>query len=123
MRSLVKVVMEGAGHRVIGAGGFQQAQLLLSNGLVPDLLLVESTPEHAADTARLCELLNCAPMQNVCLILGIGDQALREKASELGIKHLLTKPVTRYDLESVIDGLNRPVEQESGLGVSHSAER
>ena len=123
MRSLVKVVMEGAGHRVIEAGGFQQAQLLLSNGLVPDLLLVESTPAHAADTAQLCELLNCAPMQNVCLILGIGEQALREKASELGIKHLLTKPVTRYDLESVIDGLNRSVEQESGVGaVTHFAE-
>jgi transcriptional regulator with PAS, ATPase and Fis domain len=115
--------MEGAGHRVIEAGGFQQAQLLLSNGLVPDLLLVESTPAHATDTAQLCELLNCAPMQNVCLILGMGEQALREKASELGIKHLLMKPVTRYDLESVIGGLNRSVEQESGVGaVSHFAE-
>ena len=122
MRSLVKVVMEGAGHRVIEAGGYQQAQLLLSNGLVPDLLLVESTPAPATDTAQLCELLNCAPMQNVCLILGIGEQTLREKASELGIEHILTKPVTRYDLESVIDGLNHPVEQESGVGVSHSSE-
>jgi transcriptional regulator with PAS, ATPase and Fis domain len=115
--------MEGGGHRVIEAGGFQQALLLLSNGLVPDLLLVESTPAHAADTAQLCELLNCAPMQNVCLILGIGEHALREEASELGIKHLLTKPVTRYDLESVLDGLNHAPEQGSGVGaVTHFAE-
>ena len=122
-RSLVRMVMAGAGHRVIESGGFAQAQLLLSNGLAPDLLLVESTPAGPTESLQFHQLLKFAPMPSICLILGIGEQMLRKEASELGVRHLLTKPVTRGDLESIIDGLNHPVEQGAcGDLVSPSAE-
>jgi transcriptional regulator with GAF, ATPase, and Fis domain len=35
----------------------------------------------------------------------MGEQLLRAEAEVLGIKHLLAKPMTRGDLESIIDGL------------------
>src|ERR1035437_6469099 len=105
-RSLVRQVMAGAGHRVNESGGYGQAQLLLSNGLDPDLLLIESMPERATQTAQLRALLKRAPIDKICLILGIGEQVMRKEANDLGIKYLLTKPVMCGDLEAVIDKLD-----------------
>jgi DNA-binding NtrC family response regulator len=99
------MVLGGAGHRVIESGGYLQAQLLLSNGLDPDLLLVESTPADPSEAARLRALLKSVPPHKICLALGIGEQSLYTEAVELGIKHLLPKPTTRGDLELIIDGL------------------
>jgi two-component system, NtrC family, response regulator AtoC len=105
------MVVEGAGHRVIESGGYLQASLLLSNGLDPDLLLVESPPADTCEAAQLTKLLKIAPPGKTCVVLGIGDQGLRAEAAGLGIKHLLTKPATRGDLESIIDGLIGPTNQ------------
>jgi DNA-binding NtrC family response regulator len=117
------MVLESAGHRVIESGGYPQAQLLLSNGLDPDLLLVESTPAGPAETVQFHQLLKSSPKHRICLVLGIGEQLLRKEASELGIRHFLTKPVTRGDFESIIGRLNHSDEQAScGESVSSSAE-
>ena len=104
-RALVKVALEGAGHRVIEAGGSAQAHALLSNGLNPDLLLCEVSQSNSSDRAQFRQFLTCTPAQNVCLITRIGDQEVRDEASRLGIKHFLNKPVTRADLDSVVDSL------------------
>src|ERR1700691_2796988 len=60
-RSLVKTVVECAGHAVIESGGYMQAALLLSNGLVPDLILVDSTPTGPVEVGQLSKLLKSAP--------------------------------------------------------------
>ena len=88
--------------------------LLLDNGLVPDLLLVESTTADPSEAAQLSNLLKSAPPHNIGLILGLGDQRLRAEAAELGIQHLLSKPATRGDLESIIDASTGPLEQMLG---------
>ena len=110
-RSLVRLVLEGAGHRVIESDGCPQAQALLSNGLHPDLLLVESTQAGGAEAEPYHQLLSSAPRQSICLIMGIGDQGARKQASGLGIQNVLVKPVTRGDVESMIDQLSHPVVQ------------
>ncbi len=107
-RSSVRLVLEGAGHRVIESDGCPQAQALLSNGLHPDLLLVETMPAGRAEAEPYSQLLSSAPRQNICLVMGIGDQAARKQASELGIQHFLVKPVTRGDVESMVDELSHP---------------
>jgi DNA-binding NtrC family response regulator len=88
---------------MIESSEFAQAQSLLSNGLDPDLLLVESTAAGPSETVQFRQLIMAAPKHRTCLILGIGEQSLRKEASELGIKHLLTKPLTRGDIESMVD--------------------
>jgi two-component system, NtrC family, response regulator AtoC len=115
-RSLVRMVLEGAGHRMIESGGYEQARLLLTNGLDPDLLLVESIKAGSSEGewTQLRQLLKSAPARSICLILGIGEQTLWKKASELEIQRFLTKPVTRGDLESVIDGLTHPIASDAG---------
>ena len=120
-RSLVKMVMEGAGHRVIESGGCGQAQLLLSNGLDPDLLLVESMPERATETVHFRDLLKHAPIDRICLILGIGEQMMRKEANDLGIKYVLTKPVIRGDLEAIIDKLDQEACGDIALPATENA--
>ena len=100
------MVLEGAGHRVIEAAGRAQVNALLSNGLDPDLLLCEASPANSSETSQFRQLLKLAPADRVCLITKLGEQGLRREAAELGIERVLTMPVTREDVEAVIESLN-----------------
>lgn len=119
-RSLVRTALTGEGHKVIESSDYRQARLLLSNGLDPDLVLVESGVSDAAETAERFRLLECAPKHKMCFILGMGDQQLREELSDAGIVHFLMKPTTRGDIESMIDKLSHvPVHRAAGKSISH----
>jgi DNA-binding NtrC family response regulator len=107
-RSMAKSVFECAGHRLVECDSRQQAQLLLSNGLSPDLLLIGCSSANPLDTASCRQLLKLAAADKVCLIAGLDQSELRKDASALGIEHILTSPVTRNDLESVLDKLSHP---------------
>jgi DNA-binding NtrC family response regulator len=111
-RSIVKKVFESAGHRVIESEGYDQAQLLLGNGFSPDLLLLACSPSHPIEASQCRELMKSAPAGRVCLIAGIGEEKLRDEARALGIGHILSHPVTRGDLELVLEKLNRPAAVE-----------
>jgi len=110
-RSLVKLVLEGAGHRVTELDGYSQANSLLSSrlDLDQDIVVVESPPTGSSEAAQFRKFLKRAHKHSLCLILGAEEQLLRERASGLGIKHFLTKPVTCGDLESLVDELRGPV--------------
>ena len=58
------------------------------------------------------------------MVTGVGDQELRDEASALGIMHFLTKPVTRFDLELLVDALARAGAQSPVLPMplDHSTE-
>jgi len=103
------MVLEGAGHRVIDVCGCSQAQSLVSNGLFPDLLLIESLPAASSDVPQFHQLLSSVPVESTCLVTGIAEQGVREQASALGIRHFLMKPLTRDDLESMIEEISCPV--------------
>jgi len=106
-RSFVKTVFESAGHRVIESDGYRQAQLLMGNGLAPDLLLVAFTPANPAEMAQYRQLLRCAPADKICVLTGIGEEKLREEACASGVQHIFHHPVTRSDFESLFEELNR----------------
>jgi len=107
-RSFVRMVFESVGHRVIESGSYPQAQSLLSNGLDPDLVLVEHTSSNPSETLQFRQLLKIAPKKSMRLIIGTGEQALRNEAFELGIKHFFTKPVTRGDIETMVGEVDHP---------------
>lgn len=110
-RSLVKSVLNLAGHRLIESGGYLQASLLLDNGFDPDLLLIDSSLINPSEAAQLSLLLKRAPGAKTCVILGIGESWLRAQVAECGIEHILTRPTTRRDLELVVERLGRSDEQ------------
>jgi two-component system, NtrC family, response regulator AtoC len=103
LRSFASLILEGAGHRVVESASIAQACSLLSNGLNPDLILCDG---FSFDSLPHRQLLDCIPANRICAITGVGDQALRKQAVAAGVRHFLTRPVTRDGLESVIDAVN-----------------
>jgi transcription antitermination factor NusG len=111
-RSIARSVLEEEGHRVIETSGYSDASSLLSEGLTPDLLLLESHSARSSETLNVRQLITKLSRDRICLVTGIGDDKLRQEARELGIKHFLTRPITRRDLESVADDLGQVIESE-----------
>lgn len=107
-RSLVRMVLEGAGHRVIEAEDYPRAHSLLVNGLDPDLVLVEPAADVPVENVQYLRLLKCARQASVCLIAGMAQNRAREEARGLGIRRFLMKPVLRCDVESMVDELREP---------------
>jgi two-component system, NtrC family, response regulator AtoC len=114
-RSIARMVLEGAGHRVVEAAGSSQAHSLLTNGLDPDLLLCEASPLSSTASVQYRQLLSFIPARRICMIAGVGEQTLRDEAAELGIEHFITRPVTRDDLETVVDALHHASEDRAQL--------
>ena len=122
-RSFARMVLEGAGHRIIEAAGEGQAYSLLSNGLDPDLLLCEVSPQDHSENAEYREFLKYIPAEGICLITKMSDQELRSQASALGIKRFLAKPVTREDLESAVESLNIRADTERSLKIKRKSSK
>lgn len=112
-RSFVRMVLEGAGHRVVHCSGYEQAQSLLSSRLSPDLVLLEPSPPEPCEQVQYRQVLKSAPAASACLIIGNAEQGLRKQAAELGVKNFLAKPVTRDDFDSMIEHLSQPFAEES----------
>jgi two-component system response regulator AtoC len=104
-RAFARMVLEGAGHRVIEAAGSSQASALLSNGLDPDLLLCEVSQVNSSEMSQYHQYLEFAPAEKICLITRLGDRRIPAEAAELGIERTLTMPLTREDVESVVESL------------------
>jgi two-component system, NtrC family, response regulator AtoC len=102
-RAFTKLVLEGAGHRVVETPGVTQGCSLLSNGLDPDLIVCEGLSPDSTESLSHRRLLRSAAASRFCIVAGVGDQALRQEAIGLGIQHFLGRPITREDLEAVID--------------------
>ena len=116
------MALKGAGHRVIESDGYSQAQLLLNNALCPDLLLLEPSSTGPLDATLFRKFLKNAPLDNTCLLIGAEEKGFRNEASELGIKHFMTTPVTREDLELMIDSWAQPDVQEAGAAIASAVE-
>lgn len=117
IRSLVRIVLEDAGHRVIESPGCSQAQALLENGLRPDLVVLESSAADIASEPHRC-LTHLTARQHVCLIVGLADCSSAESALSEAAAHLLTKPVTREDLEAMIARIGIPDDLDTGVATS-----
>jgi two-component system, NtrC family, response regulator AtoC len=120
-RTLVNMVLDDAGHNISELGDYKQACSIWRRRPRLNLLLVESPQTGSSEMAQFRELLKIAPAQSLCLILGIGESALRAEASELGIQHFLEKPMTRIDIESLIDELQPLLVSEQGTSPGLSS--
>ena len=116
-RSLARLALSEAGHRVIEADGYAQAELLLKNALSPDLLVVEPSSTSSLETAQFRKFLKSAPVESICLLMRQDEKELRKEASDLGVKSFLTLPIASGDIKSAIDRFTEPNAQESGAGV------
>jgi len=109
LRSQLRLTLEGEGHRVYECDGYPQASAKMLGGFDPDALVIEGGTE-AASALDLRRLLTPGFESRSILISGKNDRRLRKDAQELGIRHLLMKPVSPSELKSTITGLYRTME-------------
>jgi two-component system, NtrC family, response regulator AtoC len=119
-RSFTRMVLEGAGHRIVEVNGCKQAHSLLSNGLDPDVLLCDGPALGGAETQELHQFLASLPAHRIWIIAGVGDQDVRKEAGQLGLSQFIDKPVTRNDLESAVDALGQ---SRDNVGSKNSTTR
>ena len=112
LRSLVKLTLEGDGHRVLESGGYLQATAKLIEGLDPDVILLECG-KAPSDVLEFRQLLKRAFKERLVLISGRTEQTLHKEARDLGIRHFLMKPVSPLEVKSIITNLHRVIELES----------
>jgi two-component system, NtrC family, response regulator AtoC len=105
--AFVRMVLEGAGHRVVAAAGESQAVSLLSNGLAPDLVLCDISGAGSSEVVHYQSFLKWIPAEIIVLVGGVSEQASRGEALAVGIEHFLSRPVTRFDLDNLIDLVSR----------------
>src|ERR1035438_4643974 len=67
LRSLVKLTLEGDGHRVLESGGYLQATAKLIEGLDPDVILLECG-KAPSDVLEFRQLLKRAFKERLVLI-------------------------------------------------------
>jgi two-component system, NtrC family, response regulator AtoC len=104
-RSIVRKMLEEAGHRVTETSGYSQGQSLLDNGFLPDLVFIESATTSETEAAKLAAFVRRIAPISTCLIVDAAEMGLHE---QFGAKVLLTKPIKRDELESVIGNLASP---------------
>ncbi len=118
----VRRMLENLGHRVTSAAGFPQAQSLLSNGFLPDLLLIEASAGAQIEAAKLRlflrNVLRHAPSLPAVLITEPGQNALRHEVGEFGIRSLITRPVNFGDLQLALSDCARSVEAPTAYSAS-----
>lgn len=101
--------LAGAGHKLVQASGIEQAQILLNNGLEPDLLIFE--PLNSTDLSDLKPTLRFFPKTLLCIVCGPGDVRLKSVADALGLNLFLERPLVETDVNRMLD---RVFEAEEG---------
>ena len=104
-RLLLSGIADASDHRVVQASSCEQAKVLLSNGVEPDLVLYDCAGSGSVFDLR--QIVHAAKPAPVCLICGPGDQRLRNQAAEIGITWFLDRPLVGTELARLLDRLGQ----------------
>ena len=102
-RDILSSAVESAGHKLVQTSSSEQARILLNNGVEPDVLVFDAP--SSGSSYELRELFRAASGCAVCVICGPGEQRLREAALQLGVEHILDRPLVHDEIASVLDAV------------------
>ena len=112
IRKVFTAALTHAGHVVESAGSAREAlQLLMQQSF--DVLVVDLKMEEMDGIVFLQEALKIWPWVGVVIVSGFVTEEALASADELGVKHVLTKPVS-------LSVLCEAVEQEAGAKIGQS---
>ena len=120
--------IESAGHKLLHAPTCEQAKILLSNGIEPDLIIYE--PSSATPEADICEIFQASSRSTVCLVSGAHEEQLNRQARSLGVSFFLGRPLVQSEVALMLQRLseartNRVLWEKAGaqpLAANHILE-
>ena len=122
-RTAMGQVAERAGHKLVQTSSSEQARILLSNGVEPDLVVFETPSSGSIYDLR--EMFRAAAPCAFCVISGREEQRLRDAAAELGVTCFLDRPLIEEEILKVLEGaraaelqLGAPSDGRSDEGIA-----
>jgi two-component system response regulator AtoC len=112
-RTLLSHVLDRAGHKLVQASGLEQAQILLDNGVKPDLVILESPSSMSSPGFH--NILRDSSKFAVCLVFGAGELHTRSQAAAFGVSLFLERPLVEGDVLSMLDKISDPSPLEEQL--------
>ena len=122
LKSTMRARLSEAGHKVVEVGNLRQAQALITNGLVPDLILLEfrrSGPESGKQIDRFLKLAKATP---VIALLEHGNEEMRACVDAAGISFCSTTDSAQDEIGKVLAHL-REAGSHSTQGLAGEAIR
>ncbi|MBS1806254.1 MAG: sigma-54-dependent Fis family transcriptional regulator [Acidobacteria bacterium] len=105
-RALISNVADHAGHKLLQPTSCRQAEILLNNGVEPDLVIFEAS---ASDTGYdLRELVRLAAPASISLVCGQSELRLKKIAEELGVTNIIDTPLVERELIALFECALRP---------------
>jgi len=102
-RKLITMIVEDAGHEVVGFAGDGEQALKLFKSLRPELVLLDYLIPNKDGKAVLKEMILHDSSARVIMISGSGDHTLGERALQIGAKIFLEKTHLQRDILKAID--------------------
>jgi DNA-binding NtrC family response regulator len=100
-RSIVSNVLGNTGHKLVCASGCEQAQILLANGVEPDLVIIEPTASESI--SDFCDIIRAGSRSKICVVSGLSEQGLRDRAEASGVRLFLKRPLVPSDVTAMIN--------------------
>ena len=106
-RNSLKVIMEGAGHEVIGHAENGREALNLFTSLQPELVTLDYLMAGENGHQVLEKIMGIDASAKVIMVSGMGDPAIQEQALRAGARCFLAKP---YEEEYVLKVIEQVLE-------------
>jgi len=102
-RNSLKMIIEDAGHEVIGRAADGKQALELFDSLQPELVTLDYLMTGEDGDEVLDRIIRLDPKAKVIMISGLADNNIREKVLKTGAKAFLQKPFEQMDILKAID--------------------
>jgi len=98
MRNILRLILEKAGHEVVGEAADGQEALAVYTEVRPDLVTLDIHMEPVDGISCLREIMQLDPGARVLMVSAIGQQSKIEEASKLGALGYVTKPFQQHEI-------------------------
>ncbi|MDQ7095660.1 response regulator [Desulfosporosinus sp. PR] len=103
MRKIIRVVVEKAGHQVIGEASNGQEAICQYKDLKPELVIMDITMPIVSGLESLKEILRLNPDANVLMCSAMGQEAYIKESIKNGAKGFVIKPINEMLLLEEIE--------------------
>ena len=98
MRNILRVMLENAGHEIVGNAEDGQQALEMYAELKPDLVTLDIQMEGGDGITSLKNIIKNHPEARVLMVSAVGHENIKELAFNLGAVGYVTKPFQVNDI-------------------------
>ncbi len=103
MRKLIRKIIEGLGHRVIGEASNGEELISLLESIKPDIIFLDINMPEMDGLKALKYIRQKVPEAKVIIVSALAQDSVIEEAKKLGALHFISKPFTVNKFREAIE--------------------